>query len=120
MKKTLVVGAGVIGLLCAYEIRRRGGDVTVIDKGEPGGGCSLANTGWVVPSFSSPLPGPGMIGATLKWMLSADSPLYIRPSCGHHPEPEHHRPVRCDQGRRGRLRDARLGAAVRLYYPGGL
>ncbi len=80
MKKTVIVGAGVIGLLCAYEIRRRGGDVTVIDKGEPGGGCSHANTGWVVPSFSAPLPGPGMVWATLKWMLSADSPLYIRPS----------------------------------------
>ncbi len=80
MKKTVVVGAGVIGLLCAYEIRRRGGDVTVIDKGEAGGACSLGNTGWVVPSFSSPLPGPGMVGTTFKWMLSAGSPLYIRPS----------------------------------------
>ncbi len=81
MKKIIVVGAGVIGLLCAYEIRRRGGgEVTVIDKGEPGGACSFGNTGWVVPSFSSPLPGPGMVGATLRWMLSADSPVYIRPS----------------------------------------
>jgi len=81
MKKIVVVGAGVIGLLCAYEIRRRGGgEVTVIDKGEPGGACSLGNTGWVVSSCSSPLPGPGMVGATLRSMLSADSPVYIRPS----------------------------------------
>jgi len=80
MKKTVVVGAGVIGLLCAYEIRRRGGDVSVIDKGEPGGACSLANTGWVVPSFSSPLPGPVKLRPTLKWMLGVDSPVSIRPS----------------------------------------
>jgi len=80
MKKIVVVGAGVIGLLSAYEIRRRGGDVTVIDKAEPGGACSLANTGWVVPSFSSPLPGPGMVATTLRWMASADNPVYIKPT----------------------------------------
>jgi len=80
VKNTVIVGAGVVGLLCAYEIRRRGGVVTVIDKGEAGGACSLANTGWVVPSFSSPLPGPGMVTTTLKWMMRADSPVYIRPS----------------------------------------
>jgi len=79
MKPNVVVGAGVIGLLSAYDIRRRGGDVIVIDKGEPGRGCSHANTGWVVPSFSAPLPGPGMLTTTLRWMLRADSPLYIRP-----------------------------------------
>jgi D-amino-acid dehydrogenase len=79
MKQNVVVGAGVIGLLCAYEIRRRGGEVLVIDKGEPGGGCSRANTGWVVPSFSSPLPAPGLVATSLKWMLRADSPLYIKP-----------------------------------------
>ncbi len=80
MNKTVVVGAGVIGLLCAYEIRRRGGGVIVIDKGQPGGACSLANTGWVVPSFSSPLPGPGMVRKTIGWMARADSPVYIRPT----------------------------------------
>ncbi|MGD8328869.1 MAG: FAD-dependent oxidoreductase [Acidobacteriota bacterium] len=80
MKPNVVVGAGVIGLLSAYEIRRRGGEVVLIDKGEPGQGCSRANTGWVVPSFSAPLPGPGLLATTLRWMLRSDSPLYIRPT----------------------------------------
>ncbi len=79
MKTTAIVGAGVVGLLCAYEITRRGGSVILIDKGDPGDACSRGNTGWVVPSFSSPLPGPGMVGDTLRWMLRADSPVYIRP-----------------------------------------
>jgi len=80
VKPNVVVGAGVIGLLSAYDIRRRGGEVLVIDKGEPGMGCSYGNTGWVVPSFSAPLPAPGLVTTTLKWMLRADSPVYIRPS----------------------------------------
>lgn len=80
MKKNVVVGAGVIGLLCAYEIHRRGGAVLLIDKGEPGHGCSYANTGWVVPSFSAPLPAPGMVVDTVKWMLRRDSPVYIKPT----------------------------------------
>lgn len=78
--RVVVVGAGVIGLWCAYELRRRGLDVVLLDKGEPGDACSRANTGWIVPSFSSPLPAPGLTWTSLKWMASADSPLYIRPS----------------------------------------
>lgn len=79
MRRVVVVGAGVIGLLCAYEVRRRGAAVTLIDKGRPGAGCSWANNGWVVPSYSAPLPAPGLVRTSLAWMLRPGSPLYIRP-----------------------------------------
>ena len=80
MRRVVVIGAGVIGLSCAYELRRRGLEVILLDKGEPGGACSRGNTGWVVRSFAGPLPAPGLTWTSLKWMASADSPLYIRPS----------------------------------------
>jgi len=80
MSRTVVVGAGVVGLACALALRKRGDDVMVLDKGEPGGGCSRGNTGWVVPSFSTPLPEPGLVWRSLRWMFRADSPLYIAPS----------------------------------------
>ena len=84
MQRTVVVGAGVIGLACAYALRQRGRDVVVIDRGQPGAACSAGNAGWVVPSISAPLPGPGVAADTIKWMLRSDSPLYIAPSAVPH------------------------------------
>jgi D-amino-acid dehydrogenase len=80
MKRIIVIGAGVIGLACAYALRKRGHDVVVVDRGLPGDACSSGNAGWIVPSLSGPLPTPGMTGTTLKWMLKSDSPLYISPA----------------------------------------
>ena len=79
MAKTVIIGGGTIGLLSAYELRRRGRDVVVLDKGNPGEGASLGNAGWVTPSLSGPVPAPGLVGESIKWMLRPDSPLYIRP-----------------------------------------
>ncbi|HXX39950.1 MAG TPA: FAD-dependent oxidoreductase [bacterium] len=79
MSRTVVIGAGVIGLTCAYALNRRGERVTVLDAGEPGAACSLGNAGWVCPSFSGPVPGPGVLGRSLRWLVSPDSPLVIRP-----------------------------------------
>lgn len=80
MKRTIVVGAGAIGLACAYALRQRGRDVLVIDKGLPGEGASKGNAGWITPSISAPIPAPGLTWTSLKWMLKSDSPLYIAPT----------------------------------------
>ena len=80
-KKTevLIIGAGVIGLSCAYELSKRGIKVTVIDKSEPGFGCSYGNAGWITPCFALPLPMPGMLLKSLKWLIDPLSPLHIKP-----------------------------------------
>lgn len=44
-----VVGAGVIGLAAAWELRRRGRKVAVVDP-DPGGGASRAAAGMVAPA----------------------------------------------------------------------
>lgn len=80
MKKSVVIGGGVIGLLSAYELRRRGRDVVVVDKGEMRRGASSGNAGWVTPSLSAPVPQPGLVGDSLRWMLQPESPLYVRPA----------------------------------------
>lgn len=80
MQRIIVVGAGAIGLACAYALAKRGRHVVVVDKGAPGDACTKGNAGWVVPSISAPVPAPGLTWTSLKWMLSSDSPLYIAPS----------------------------------------
>jgi D-amino-acid dehydrogenase len=79
MAKVVVVGAGVIGLATAWALKQRGAEVVVLERGLPGMGASSGNAGWIVPSMSTPLPGPGLVGTSLKWMLHNDSPLYIKP-----------------------------------------
>jgi D-amino-acid dehydrogenase len=69
----------VIGLSCAWALRRRGAEVLVLDPRAPGTACSAGNAGWIVPAMSGPIPAPGLVGTSLKWMLKRDSPLYIRP-----------------------------------------
>jgi D-amino-acid dehydrogenase len=59
--KVTVVGGGVIGLACAWELMRGGADVIVVERGSIGAGCSLGNAGWVCPSIAAPLPEPGMV-----------------------------------------------------------
>jgi D-amino-acid dehydrogenase len=78
--RVAVVGGGVIGLTTAYELVRRGAEVELIDARQTGLGASAVNAGWFVPAESAPVPGPGMVAQTLKWMLRRDSPVYIRPS----------------------------------------
>src|SRR3954467_15889133 len=75
----LIIGAGVIGMATAHELSSRGAKVTVIDRGEPGFGCSYGNAGWITPCFALPLPMPGMFFKSLKWLSNPDSPLYIQP-----------------------------------------
>jgi D-amino-acid dehydrogenase len=75
----LVLGAGIVGTSVARELQSKGRKVTLIDKGNPGYGCSYGNAGWITPCFAMPLPQPGMFWKSMKWMLDPESPLYIKP-----------------------------------------
>lgn len=46
-----IVGAGVIGLSCAWALSRRGAQVTLYDKSEPGRGASWAAAGMLAPAY---------------------------------------------------------------------
>lgn len=79
MPRTIVIGAGVIGLACAHALKQRGREVILIDRDRPGAACSAGNAGWIVPSLSGPIAAPGLTATTIKWMTRSDSPLYIAP-----------------------------------------
>jgi D-amino-acid dehydrogenase len=78
--RVVVVGAGVVGLCCALELQRAGAEVVVIDRGDVGGGASHGNTGWVSPSFTYPLPAPGVVRMGLRALVRGGGPLVIHPA----------------------------------------
>lgn len=80
MRRVVVIGGGVVGLACAYSLRRRDFEVTVVDAQAPGAGASEGNAGWVTPSLSMPVPAPGMVAQSVRWMFRSDGPLYVRPT----------------------------------------
>jgi D-amino-acid dehydrogenase len=75
----LVVGGGVIGVCTAYALQERGVRTTLVERGEICAGASHGNGGWIFPSESTPLPGPGVIRKSLPWLIDPESPLYIQP-----------------------------------------
>jgi D-amino-acid dehydrogenase len=77
-----VVGAGIAGLCCAYYLRQRDVEVTVVDA-EPVGSraaSSHGNGGWICPAQAGPLPEPGLTIHGLRALLNADSALYFKPA----------------------------------------
>jgi len=76
----VVVGGGAIGVCCAYELAQRGVDVTLLERGEElAAGASSGNAGLLCPSHSAPIANPASVRNGLRWMLSPDSPFYLRP-----------------------------------------
>ncbi len=78
--RIVVVGAGIIGLACAYELAKDGHQVTTLDAGRPGYGASVGSAAKIALAECAPVPAPGMVIQGLTWMLDPDGPLYVRPS----------------------------------------
>lgn len=77
---TVVVGGGIIGLACAYELALAGRDVHLVDRAPIGSGASGGNAGWVTRSQCLPVPSPGSVRTALKSAGRPDAPLYVRPT----------------------------------------
>jgi D-amino-acid dehydrogenase len=75
----LIIGGGVIGVCAAYELAKKGAQVTLVEGQEIASGASYGNGGLIVPSHSVPLAAPGVPLQGLKWMFNPESPFYIKP-----------------------------------------
>lgn len=75
--KTIILGAGPIGLATAYELAKQGVEVTVISPKTSTGEAGHVNAGWVVPIMSAPVPAPGALKKSIKWLTDSQSPLKI-------------------------------------------
>lgn len=58
--KTIVIGAGIVGVCCALHLRLKGHDVVLIDEHEPGTSTSFGNAGVLCGYADSPLATPGI------------------------------------------------------------
>lgn len=82
--KVIVLGSGVIGVSCAYQLAGAGHEVTVVDRQSgPALETSFANAGEVSPGYSSPWAGPGVPLKAVRWLLMHHRPLVIRARVDH-------------------------------------
>ncbi len=78
--RVIVVGGGAVGLCAAEALATRGAEVAVIERDRCGAGASAGNAGWVTPSLAIPVPGPGVVATSLRWLVNPSGPLWIRPT----------------------------------------
>jgi D-amino-acid dehydrogenase len=78
--RVIVAGGGAVGLCVAEALSARGAEVVLLEAGRVGAGASAGNAGWITPSLSLPVPAPGVLSTSLRWLVSSSSPLWIRPS----------------------------------------
>src|SRR5687767_5330348 len=77
MARVAVIGAGVVGLACAAQLKTRGHDVTLIDPAGPGEGCSLGNAGCLSRASCVPLGLPGTWKKVPGYLLDPAGPLRV-------------------------------------------
>ncbi|TDR73303.1 NAD(P)/FAD-dependent oxidoreductase [Paludibacterium purpuratum] len=74
----IVVGAGIVGIACALQLRLAGCPVTLIDRGEPARETSFGNAGAFAISDVMPLAGPGVLARVPGWLFDPLGPLAVR------------------------------------------
>lgn len=79
-RDTIIIGAGVVGLMCAYFLHKAGRKVTIIDEGDITNCTSFGNAGLLSAFDKGSLSYPGVITNTIKQMLKGESPVKIHPS----------------------------------------
>jgi D-amino-acid dehydrogenase len=78
--KIIILGSGLLGVTTAYELGKRGFDVTVIDRQNSSAAeTSFANGGQLSYSHAEPWASPSLIPKLPKWLMHPDSPLVFRP-----------------------------------------
>lgn len=75
-----VVGAGIIGAAVAFELRRQGRSVVLIERDEPGKGASFGNMASIAVTEFLPASRPSMWGRMPGWLLDREGPVSIHPA----------------------------------------
>src|SRR5262245_13738746 len=76
----LIIGAGIVGLGCAYHLRKDGLAVTVVDRDPEGDKASFGNAGGIGITEVVPAAVPGVFWRIPGWLIDPLGPLELRPS----------------------------------------
>jgi len=77
-RHVIVVGAGIVGIATALQLRLAGCAVTLLDRGEPAMETSYGNAGAFAVSDIIPLAEPGVLRKVPGWMFDPLGPLALR------------------------------------------
>jgi len=72
-----VLGAGIVGTCCALALQRQGLSVVLIDRNEPGLGCSFGNAGMIQTGSVVPLAVPGILKRVPRMLFDSQGPLVL-------------------------------------------
>lgn len=75
--RVLVVGAGIVGLSCAWSLQEHGVEVEVVDRAHAGAGSSWRNAGYIAPALTVPLPEPAILRYGLRAVFDRGSPVAL-------------------------------------------
>ncbi len=73
-----IVGAGIVGLCCAWYLQRSGYRITLIDRKEPALEASFGNAGGLGIAEIVPLSSPGLLWKVPGWLIDPMGPLALR------------------------------------------
>ena len=77
--KIAIVGAGIIGVVSAWELAGDGHEVMVFERRNAAAEeTSFANAGVIAPGYVTPWAAPGMTGKVLRSLLSRHGPVKLR------------------------------------------
>lgn len=73
----VVIGAGFVGACIAYELRKAGWPVLLVDRDEPGMGASFGNSGAISPGSVAPVGMPGIVSSVPGMLLDREGALRL-------------------------------------------
>jgi D-amino-acid dehydrogenase len=76
----VVVGAGIIGVAIACGLQRRGRDVLLLDRADPGRGASFGNMACIAVTEFLPASRPSIWAQLPGWVLDPQGPIRLKPS----------------------------------------
>ncbi len=76
--RVLVLGAGIVGVSTALQLRQRGWETLLLDQREPGTACSYGNAGILANDIVPPVAAPGVLGKIPGYLMDPEAPLAIR------------------------------------------
>ena len=77
MARSVIVGAGMLGLATAWHLQEHGVEVTVVDRTGVAAGSSWGNAGWLTPGKTIPLADPSLWTYGPKALLDPDAALHV-------------------------------------------